>query len=73
LIFYEPIKIALDFLDKTTPPGAMILVDDYDFFSTGAKAAVDEFLAEKNSNKMVYDCFIPDKEYGYFAVLSKKS
>jgi O-methyltransferase len=48
-------------------------VDDYDFFSTGAKTAVDEFLEEKNSNTMIYECLVPNARYGYFAVLTKKS
>ena len=71
--FYEPIKLALEFLHEITPCGAIIIVDDYDFFSTGSKAAVDEFLQEKNSNEMLYECFVPNTRYGYFAVLTKKS
>lgn len=42
--FYEPIKLALEFLDEHLSPRGIIIVDDYDFFSTGAKTAVDEFL-----------------------------
>jgi len=70
--FYEPIKLALEFLHKTTSSGAIIIVDDYDFFSTGSKTAVDEFIQEKNSDKMLYECFMPNIRYGYFAVLTKK-
>jgi len=69
--FYEPIKRTLEFLHKLTPGGAMIIVDDYDFFSTGTKAAVDEFLEEKNSITVLYKCFIPNTRYGHFAVLTK--
>jgi hypothetical protein len=69
--FYEPIMVALEFLHKVTPEGAVIIVDDYDFFSTGAKTAVDEFVADKNSRGIRYDCHIPDIRYGYFAVLQK--
>ncbi len=68
--FYEPIKVALDFLHRVTQRGAVIIVDDYDFFSTGAKTAVDEFVEEKRS---IYECIIPDPCYGYFAVLSRKA
>lgn len=69
---YEPIKQALNFLHNITLPGAIIIVDDYDFFSTGAKTAVDEFLKEKNVSSTVYKCLIPDKiPYGCFAVLTK--
>ena len=70
--FYEPIKLALDFLDRATSPGSKIIVDDYDFFSTGAKTAVDEFLAEKNSKVNTYECLVPNTRYGCFAVLTKR-
>jgi O-methyltransferase len=70
--FYEPIKIALEYLHKVMPSGAMIVVDDYNFFSTGAKTAVDEFVAEQNSKGIIYECLVPDTRYGYFAVLTKR-
>ena len=69
---YGPIKQALNFLHNITLPGAIIIVDDYDFFSTGAKTAVDEFLKEKNLSSTLYKCLIPDKiPYGYLAILTK--
>lgn len=43
--FYRPIKAALEFLAGVMPVGAGVVVDDYGFFSSGAKQAVDEFLA----------------------------
>lgn len=70
--FYEPIKVTLEFLHAITRTGAVIIVDDYDFFSTGAKTAVDEFIEGKNSGAEVYECFIPDQTVGHFAVLTKK-
>jgi len=70
--FYEPIKIALDFLHRVTPIGAIIIVDDYDFFSTGVKMAVDEFVESKMSTGTVYDCQVPNKRYGHFAVLTRR-
>jgi hypothetical protein len=70
--FYEPISAALTFLHPRTPSGAIIIVDDYDFFSTGAKTAVDEFLEAKNANETVYDLFVPNTRYGRFAVLTKQ-
>jgi O-methyltransferase len=70
--FYEPIKVTLDFLHQITPIGAIVIVDDYDFFSVGSKTAVDEFIEEKNSSEMLYECFVPNTRYGYFAVLTKK-
>jgi hypothetical protein len=70
--FYEPIKIALDFIDHKTTVGSIIIVDDYDFFSTGVKVAVDEFLEIKNSDTLIYDCLVPNSCYGHFAVLTRK-
>jgi O-methyltransferase len=69
--FYEPTKIALDFLHRVTPIGAIIIVDDYDFFSTGAKTAVDEFIEAKRSIGTVYECLVPNTHYGHFAVLTR--
>ena len=66
--FYEPIKITLEFLDQVTKNGSIIIVDDYDFFSTGAKIAVDEFIKE---NQKKYKLFIPEKIYGCFAILTR--
>lgn len=70
--FYEPIKIALEFLHSVTKNGAIIIVDDYDFFSTGAKTAVDEFIEAKRTNGIDYECLVPDTRHGHFAVLSRK-
>ena len=44
--FYEPILTALRFLRPRMPAGGTVVVDDYGFFSAGAKTAVDEFIAE---------------------------
>ena len=70
--FYEPIKLALYFLHRTTSAGTIIIVDDYDFFSTGVKTAVDEFLEEKNSSATIYECLVPNTRYGCFAVLTRR-
>ena len=69
--FYEPTKITLEFLDKITDKGAVIMVDDYDFFSTGLKSSVDEFVAEKNKIEKKYELYVPDKIFGCFAILTK--
>lgn len=66
--FYEPILIALNYLNKHLPKGGCIVVDDYGFFSSGAGAAVDEFLTAHPSQ---YDFVLPDKSAGHFAILSK--
>ena len=70
--FYEPIKLTLEFLHQVTSKGAIIIVDDYDYFSSGAKTAVDEFVEDKNSSEKIYECLIPNTRYGYFAVLARK-
>jgi hypothetical protein len=69
---YEPIKQVLEFLHPITPPGAIIIVDDYGFFSSGPKTAVDEFIQDKNDREKVYEYMIPDTRYGHFIVLTKK-
>jgi len=46
LDFYRPISVALRFLNERVVGGGFIVVDDYGFFSSGAKTAVDEFLEE---------------------------
>lgn len=73
LDFYEPIKTALQFLDRATSVGSMIVVDDYNFFSTGAKLAVDEFVQARNSASMAYEMVVPHTCYGHCAVLTRKS
>lgn len=71
--FYEPIKIALDFLHCVIQNGAIIIVDDYNYFSTGVKTAVDEFIQAKMGTETAYECFVPNTCYGHFAVLTRKS
>jgi hypothetical protein len=66
--FYEPIVQALQFVHDGMPVGGVIVVDDYDWFSTGAKTAVDEFM---NVNDTSYNLFVPDKTLGCFAVLER--
>ena len=69
--FYEPIKEALEFLDSVTSPGAKIIVDDYGFFSAGAKLAVDEWLTEVNAHSNRYELFEPGEAIGKFVVITK--
>ena len=71
--FYEPTKLTLDFLHQTTSIGSIIIVDDYDYFSTGVKTAVDEFLEEKNLSARLYDCFVPNTQYGFFITLTRRA
>jgi len=69
--FYEPIKQALEYLHQVTSKGSIIIVDDYDYFSTGAKTATDEFVEAMNSDQAIYECLVPNTHYGYFAVVSR--
>jgi len=70
--FYEPTKIVLDFLHSVTHAGSIIIVDDYDFFSTGVKTAVDEFIQAKMLIGIVYEFLVPDTKYGHFSILTRK-
>lgn len=66
--FYEPTKIVLEYIDQVTDKGAIIMIDDYDWFSTGIKKVVNEFFT---LNRSKYQLFIPDKAFGHFAILTK--
>jgi O-methyltransferase len=69
LDFYNPISIALHFLDQTLVSGGFIVVDDYGFFSAGSKNAVDEFIRARNNHYIVVDT---PKFMGNFIVLRKR-
>jgi len=69
--FYEPTKIVLEFLDRVTTTNSIIIVDDYGYFSSGVKEAVDEFIVRMNRTNLIYDLFIPDIDLGYFAIIRK--
>lgn len=71
--FYEPTRLTLEFLSGVTHAGAIIVVDDYDFFSTGAKTAVDEFVEAKRGTADEFLCNVPDARYGHFATLRRSS
>jgi hypothetical protein len=66
---YEPIKIVLTALGPRLTDGAIVIVDDYGWFSAGAKQAVDEFVASHPS----YGCDIPDVRLGRFVILRRRS
>lgn len=71
--FYTPIKEALNYLDAHSDNGAVFVVDDYDYFSTGAKKAVDEFLNEKGGDKGSYISEPSSSKQGHCIVLTKRS
>jgi len=66
--FYEPTLIALNFLDNVLQKGGFVVVDDYDYFSTGVKIAVDEFVAAHHEK---YDFSLSLKSAGHFCILEK--
>jgi hypothetical protein len=66
--FYAPIAHALDYLDRHLTPNGRIVVDDYDFFSTGAKAAVDEFVQQHAGR---YELTLPLPFAGKFCLLRR--
>jgi O-methyltransferase len=66
--FYEPIKVALDFLDARMPISGRIVVDDYGFFSEGAQLAVDQFVT-KVGKRFRFEMPLPSA--GHFCILSK--
>jgi len=65
--FYEPILTALEYLDKNLQAGGFVVVDDYDYFSTGSKTAVDEFLTLNKG----YEIHFPIGSAGKFCILEK--
>ena len=44
--FYKPTYDALNLVNKSLNSKGIIIVDDYDFFSTGVKTAVDKWMNE---------------------------
>ena len=65
---YNPIRTALEFLDKVLVKGGYIVVDDFGTFSKGAKTAVDEFLTTQKG-KYVFN--LPYAFAGHFCILQK--
>ncbi len=68
LDFYSGVKHALDFLHQCLVPGGSVVVDDYDFFSAGAKTAVEDFICEHSRD---YEFHLPQAQFGAFCILKK--
>ena len=64
--FYDPIRIVLESLLIKLRKGSIVVVDDYDYFSSGVKLAVDNFL---NDNKEVFESYVAPKYIGNFIIL----
>lgn len=69
--FYEPILQTLYFIDSVSIRGTVIIVDDYNYFSSGAKTAVDEFITKKNVGQEKYTSIVPDNKLGYYVILKR--
>lgn len=67
--FYEPIRVALEWLDARMPAGGTVVVDDYGFFSQGAQTAVDEFVAARGE---AWRLAFPVEAAGKFCVLTRE-
>ncbi len=68
--FYIPILEALRAFSPRLAPGGVMIVDDYGYFSGGAKLAVDRFVAK---NSLSYSQETPDYCGDRFIVLRKHS
>ncbi len=66
---YTPIKTALKYIDVHLVKRGVVIIDDYNFFSLGAKKAVDEFYTTYRNK---YNLFFPHKSAGHFCILQKK-
>lgn len=66
--FYQPILDVLMSLDNCLVVGGHVMVDDYEFFSSGVKTAVEEFMAD---HKGKYELILPKKFAGKFCILKR--
>lgn len=66
---YQPTRIALALLHDRLAPGAHVVVDDYGYFSAGAKTAVDEFVAAHPGG---YQLSLPYGFVGRFCMLTRE-
>lgn len=65
---YQPTRVALLYINRVIVKGGVIIIDDYNFFSKGAKTAVDEFY---KAHKTDYKRTMPAKFAGYFIILER--
>ena len=67
--FYSPALAALKFLSGALVENGIIVIDDYDWFSTGLKTAVEDFLKTNNNFRLSF----PVEPAGMFCILEKMS
>lgn len=66
--FYQPTLDGLNYLNNVLSVGGIIIVDDYDFFSTGVKTSVDEWF---KTNSKSFNMRIIKTKSASFAILEK--
>ena len=66
--FYQPTLDGLNYLNNVLSLGGIIIVDDYDFFSTGVKTSVEEWF---KVNSKSYTKKIIKTKSASFAILEK--
>jgi O-methyltransferase len=66
--FYQPTLDGLNYLNKVLSVGGIIIVDDYDFFSTGVKTSVEEWY---KINSKSYTKKIIKTKNASFAILER--
>ena len=65
---YEPIRDVLEAIHARSQTGTHAVIDDYGFFSTGARSAVDEFVTENRHNWKLHR---PPDYTSAFAILER--
>ena len=66
--FYQPTIDVLNVIENKLVKGSVLIVDDYDYFSTGAKTAVDEWYGKNKEN---YNLKIIKTINSNFAIVKK--
>ncbi len=67
--FYDPIAAALRLLHLRLSPGGIVVIDDYGWFSSGVKSAVQEFFLQYDDE---YELTVGPEHAGKFAVLRRR-
>jgi hypothetical protein len=67
---YAPIAASLQWLHGRAVPGTILMIDDYGWFSSGAKTAVDEFVAAHPGQ---YEAREPESWVGHFVGLKRRA
>lgn len=66
--FYEGTKLVLSLIEEKLVPGGVVVVDDYDFFSSGVKKALDQFMLK---NYHEFEIISPFNEEYKFRIIRR--